>query len=640
MVVISAIGGIGGIGKTWLALQWAHSHLSRFPDGQLYINLRGFDPSGAPMPSRTALRSFLDALGVDPTTTPVDLDAQAALYRRLIAGKRLLIVLDNARDTSQVAPLLPGSPSCSVLVTSRNQLAGLVAMHGARPLDLDVLEEPEARDLLIRHLGRERLAAEPDAVARLLERCGGLPLALAIVAAHATVHQDFPLAALAEEVQEMSSQLDAFDTGELNVDLRTVFSWSYRSLRPGAAGLFRLLGLSPTPDIGLSAAACLARMSIRRIRVLLRDLERAYLVQQHLPGRYRMHDLLRLYAAERADHDDSEEVRYAAARRHVDFYLYTGSAGERLLYPERPAIGLGEPAAGCVPQSLKNAAAVWNWFDVEQPGLLAIHQFAAKQGWHDRVWQLAWTLTAFNWRRGNLREDLDAWRVGAAAADKLREPAIQARAHRCLGSAYARLEMYTEALDHLQRALAFAEQTDDVVDRAHIHRALSMAWARQGDDDQALSHCTKALHLLQTLDNPALEADALNAVGWFHARLGHYTEARGYCESALALHSRHQYRDGEANTLDSLGFIASHTNRHGEAIDFYLRALTLFRDLGHAYQEADTLVKLGDAYVAFGHLSGARDAWHQALDLFEKQHRKTDAEKIEAQLADLDDNSS
>ncbi len=636
-VVISAIGGMGGIGKTWLALHWAHLHLDRFPDGQLYVNLRGFGSSGTPLPLGAALRAILDAFAVDPATIPIDLDAQAALYRSLVAGKQMLIVLDNAYDTSQVTPLLPGSPTCTVLVTSRNQLAGLVTMYGALPIDLDILKEREARDLLIRHLGQDRVIAEPDAVTQLLERCGGLPLALAIVAAHAITHPDFPLATLAEEVKEMSAQLDAFETGELNVDLRTVFSWSYHALRVGPARLFRLLGMAPTPDIGLSAAACLAGVSNRRVRVLLRDLERAYLVQQHLPGRYRMHDLVRLYAAERADQEDSAETQHAAARRLVDFYLYTGSTGERLLYPERPAIEFGEPAAGYVPQSFENAAAVWRWFNAEQSCLLAIHQFSVEQGWHDRVWQLAWTLTAFNWRRGHLRDDLAAWRAGAAAADQLGDPAIQARAHRCLGNACARVEMYAEALYHLQQAVAFAEQSGDVIDQAQIHRSLSMAWARQGDDERALNHATEALHLLQTVDNPKLEADALNAVGWFHARLGQYSEARTYCESALALHHRHQYRDGEANTLDSLGFIARHTGLHRDAIDFYGRALILFRDLGHIYQEADTLAKLGETHAAFGQLDSARDAWQQALDLFNQQYRTAEAEQIETQLTGLDD---
>ncbi|MCA1675170.1 MAG: hypothetical protein LC799_24255, partial [Actinobacteria bacterium] len=292
-VVISAIGGAGGIGKTTLALHWAHQNMERFPDGQLYVNLRGFDPSGTPMPPAMAVRGFLDALGVEPGAIPVDLDAQAGLYRSLVAGKRMLIVLDNARDTAHVAPLLPGSPTCTVLVTSRQQLAGLVTAHGAWHLALDTLTEVEGRELLTRHLGPDRVAAESEALSYLLERCAGLPLALGIVAARAVAHPRFPLAVLAEELRETAARLDAWDAGELNVNLRAVFSCSYDALAAEAAEVFRLLGIAPGPDISLAAVASLTAQSITRARALLRDLEAAYLVQQHAPGRYRMHDLIR-----------------------------------------------------------------------------------------------------------------------------------------------------------------------------------------------------------------------------------------------------------------------------------------------------------------------------------------------------------
>ncbi|MEV4581475.1 BTAD domain-containing putative transcriptional regulator [Nonomuraea jabiensis] len=234
-VVISAIGGTGGVGKTWLALHWAHGNLPRFPDGQLYVNLRGFDPSDAPMPPETAVHGFLDALGVDAAAVPVGLEAQAALYRSLVAGKRMLIVLDNARDTDQVTPLLPGSPSCAVLVTSRRQLPGLITGHGARPIPLDTFDPDEARQAITRLLGEERVRAEPDAVADLLDRCGGLPLALGIVAARARMHPGFPLAVLAGQLREDSSRLDLLDAGEQTASLRAVFSWSYRALTPPAA---------------------------------------------------------------------------------------------------------------------------------------------------------------------------------------------------------------------------------------------------------------------------------------------------------------------------------------------------------------------------------------------------------------------
>jgi hypothetical protein len=297
--VVNAIGGTGGIGKTWLAVRWAHDNLEWFPDGQLYVNLRGFDPSGEPMPPGVALNGFLDALGVSPASIPADLDAKAGLYRGLVANRRMLILLDNARDTAQVAPLLPGSPTCRVLVTSRGQLGGAVTGHGARPLVLDMLTRSEAGRLLAHRLGHVRVAAEPAAVRALVDHCAGLPLALGIVAARAATHPDCPLAVLAGELREESARLDALDAGGLTANLRAVFAASYRSLPAAAAEVFRLLGLVPDPDLSLPAAASLTGLPTGQARGLLGELTGAHLLQEHVAGRYRMHDLVRLYAAQR-----------------------------------------------------------------------------------------------------------------------------------------------------------------------------------------------------------------------------------------------------------------------------------------------------------------------------------------------------
>ncbi|MFD0495965.1 AfsR/SARP family transcriptional regulator [Streptomyces rhizosphaericus] len=305
MVVISTLGGTGGIGKTWLALHWAHRHLEEFPDGQLYVNLRGFDPAVEPLSPTTALRGFLETLGTAPQAIPSDPDSQAGLYRSLVAGKRLLILLDDARDAAQIVPLLPGSPSCAVLITSRNQLTGLATVYGARPLALDVLSDAEARELLHHRLGAERVAAEPESVSALVRRCAGLPLALGILAARAATHPDFSLAVLADELSEDAAQLDVFDTGDVSGDLRGVFAASYRALAPETAQVFALLGLAPGPDISLRAAAALIGQPVPRTRALLRSIEAAHLVRQGPPDRYHMHDLVRLYAMERGELDFS-----------------------------------------------------------------------------------------------------------------------------------------------------------------------------------------------------------------------------------------------------------------------------------------------------------------------------------------------
>jgi hypothetical protein len=355
-VAISAISGIGGIGKTALALHWAHANLHRFPDGQLYVNLRGFDPSGRLTPAGDAVCGFLNALGVDPAALPIDLDAQAARYRSLVAGKRMLIVLDNARDIDEVTLLLPGSPTCTVLVTSRSHLAGLATLHGARLLNLGVLPELDAHALLARHLGDERLAAEPQAVADLLAMCAGLPLAVRIVAARAEHHPDFPLTVLAEELGDVSTRLDGLNAGDLRVNLRAVLSWSFHTLSPQAASLFGLLGIAPGPDISLPAAACLAALSTGQARAVLQELERASLVQQHVPGRYRMHDLIHLYATDIAHHRISDKERDSALRRVLDFYTHTAYTADRLLNPHRQPIQRDSPAPGVHSQPILDAA--------------------------------------------------------------------------------------------------------------------------------------------------------------------------------------------------------------------------------------------------------------------------------------------
>ncbi len=636
-VVISAIRGVGGIGKTWLAVHWAHQNMDRFPDGQLHVNLRGFDPAGAPVLPTVAVRGFLEGLGVDPGSIPAELDAQVGMYRSLVADRRMLIVLDNARDSAQIAPLLPGGPNCTVLITSRHQLGGLAATHGALLVPLDVLPDAEARELLARHLGHARVGAEPAAVAEILNYCAGLPLAISIVAARAIIHADFPLAVLAEELRDASARLDALNAGELSASMRAVISWSYDALNAEPARVFRMLGLVPGPDISLSAAASLTALTTKQSRELLQELECAHLVTQNAPDRYRLHDLLRLYAAERADCDESQDARHAALRRLVDFYLHTVAAGDRLLYPHREPIELGPPADGCLPHPLDDEQSALAWFDAEHPCLLAAQRLAAERGWHTPVWQLAWTLDTFHRRRGRLHDQLASWRAGLVAAEHLGKWATQALAYRRLGRACARLDRPAEALKHLRQALTLAEQVEDVPNQAHTHYALAQAWEQQGDDRRSITHATQALYLFQGMNNPIWEAQALNLVGWFQARLGHSQQALACCESALTLFRQHHDRDGEANTLDSLGYIAHHTGRFTEALGHYQQALALYRDLGDTYFEADTLARLGRTYAAGQQHAAARAAWRQALTLYQVQHRTSDADRVQQQLDAIND---
>ncbi|MEU4475897.1 BTAD domain-containing putative transcriptional regulator [Micromonospora sp. NPDC023888] len=632
-VVISAIGGSGGIGKTSLVLRWAHTHLDRFADGQLYADLRGFGPGFGPVSPSTVIRGFLEALGVAPNAIPVDPDTQAALYRSLLAGRQMLIVLDNARDANQVVPLLPGSPTCTVLVTSRRELAALTATHRARPIALDVLSPHESRELLIGHLGPERVAAEPAAVSTLVDQCAGLPLALGIVAARAATRPQLPLATLARELRDASARLDALDAGELNVNLRAVFSSSVAALSREAATVFALFGLVPTDDISLPAVASLIGVPATRARELLRQLEATYLVHQHVPGRFRMHDLVRLHAAEQATETVDAETRDAALRRLVDFYLHTAYAADRLLDPWRPPITIGCPAPGCTPEQAHGVAESMAWFDTEHPHLLSVQQVSVSRGWHRQVWQLARALATFHARRGRKRDQVTVWQAGAAAADAEGDPAVQAMAHRFLGQAIQWLGDIRATVARFQIAMAYAEQAGDLAEEARSHFALGVTWSFEGDHQQALTHNRLAVGMFRSLADPVEEARCLNGVGWSLALLERYDEARAACEQAVELYRRHRHPDAAADALHSLGYIDQQTGRHAEALAYYQQARTVYADVGNTRGEVDCLTSLGELYTSMGKRTEAQQAWQEAVDLLQVQRRTGEAALLRQRMS-------
>ncbi|WP_410601048.1 BTAD domain-containing putative transcriptional regulator [Amycolatopsis sp. lyj-90] len=631
--IVATIDGSGGIGKSWLTLHWAHRNLDQFPDGQLYWDLRGFDPAAGPVPPTVVLCGFIEALGIDPETIPTGTDAQAGLFRSVTARRRMLIILDNARDSAHVLPLLPGSPSCTVVVTSRNQLTSLAASHNARRLTVKALNTAEATELLTRKLGRERVISQPEAVAELLGHCAGLPLALGIVAARACTNPGFPLAVLADELHDVSTRLDALDTGEPTSSVRAVFSASYQALRPDVARVFRLLGLVSSPDISLAAVASLAGQPKAGTHIAMRGLEAAHLVQQPVPGRYRMHDLVRLYSAEHAQCDEPADSRTAAVRRLCLFYLQTAYAADRLVYPQRPPITLSSAETGGVPHSIVDRASAMTWFEQEFPCLLAVQHLASEQGWDTLVWQLAWVLHSFFWRSGDWHDCVTAWSLGVAAADRLGAPDVQALARRNLGEACAHVGDHDGALKNLEHALELAESSDDRAALVLTHRSLSVAWEQQGDDKRALRHAEDMLRLCEDIGDHLGTADALHGIGWLQARLGQHRRATATCEQALALVKQHDRREAEAAVLDSLGYIAHHSGQRAMALKHFHQALALCRDLGNTHIEAEVQVHLGETLRADGEHGQARQAWQRALQLYEEQHRVAKAESLRQELA-------
>lgn len=661
-VVITAIEGTAGVGKSALAVHWAHRIADRFPDGQLYVNLRGFDPVGVVMSPGEAIRGFLDALRVPPNQIPVGLEAQIGLYRSLLAQRRMLIVLDNARDADHVRPLLPGSPGCLVVVTSRNQLSGLVATEAAHPVMLDVLSADEARDLLAHRLGPERVEAEPEAVDSLVERCARLPLALAIVAARAAGHPHFGLATLAAELlgagasgpdptgrshpsdpsdpsdpdedDDRSPGLGVLSTGDTASDLRTVFSWSYHTLKPEAARLFRFLGVHPGPHIGVTAAASLAGMPPREVRPLLAELTRAHLIEEQAPGRYAFHDLLRTYAAELAQSHEPRSERRQAWARVLDHYLHTAYTAARVLDPARKPLDLDRPATGVTLEPIAGFDEAVTWFTEQHAELLAAMDRAAQTGFETHIMRMAWAFWDYLDKQGHWHDWLATQHAALDAAVRAKDRDWQGRAHGGLGTVYARLGDYDEARSHLEQAVETFAALKDPVRQAGVHLTLSHLAGLRDDHAEALANTERARALYEETGDRGGQADALNGIGWCYAQLGEYEQAIRCTREAIELQRELGDREGEAHATDSLGYAQHRLGRYDEAEHCFRQALDIHRDLGNRYYQADTLTHLGDTQHAAGDREAARESWQAALKLLEELDH-ADAEGVRARLADV-----
>ncbi|HEV2374493.1 MAG TPA: tetratricopeptide repeat protein [Streptosporangiaceae bacterium] len=631
---VLTIVGTAGVGKTCLAVHWAHQIADRFPDGQLYVNLRGFDPSGQVMDPAAAMRRFLDALQVAPERIPADLDAQVALYRGQLARRRILVLLDNARDTAHVRPLLPGAPDCLVLITSRNQLTGLAVADGAHPVTLDLFSTAEARELLSHRIGSGRLTAEAGAGDEIITRCARLPLALAIVAARATTHPHLPLAALASELRDRNARLDTLTTDDQYTDVRAVFSWSYHTLTPDAARLFRLLSLHPGPHISVGAAASLAAHPIDQVRPLLAELTRASLLAEHIPGRYTRHDLLHAYATHLTHAIDLDEQRRAAAHRMLDHYLHTAHAADRLVHPARDPITLTPAQPGVTPEHPTGREQALAWFTAEHPVLLAAVEHATTNGFHTHTWQLAFTLSTFLDWRGHWHDLAHTSRTAVAAAQQQADPTVQARAHRILARAYTILGRFDDAHNEFHNAFDLDREAGDQVGQANTHHRLAYLWGQQGHLMQALDHAQQALQIFRAADHQRGRADALNNVGWYHALLGDHQQTLNYCAQALTLQQDLGNHRGQAETWDSLGYAHHHLGQQTRAITCYQHALALYQDLGERYHEAETLTHLGETHHAADNPEAAHDAWHQALTILNDLGHP-DADTVRAKLHDL-----
>jgi len=612
-VVISAIGGTAGVGKTALAVQWARQRADRFPDGQLYVNLRGYDPA-QPVMAADALAGFLRVLGVPGQEIPPGEDERAARYRSLLDGRQMLIVLDNAGSAEQVRPLLPGSPACTVVVTSRDALAGLVARHGAVRLDLDLLPLADAVRLL-RELIGDRARADPGAVTALADRCARLPLALRVAAELAAARPADSLAGLVGELADQQRRLDLLDAGgDPRTAVRAVFSWSFRRLGADAALAFRTAGLHPGRDFDAWAVAALAGASLDRARRMLDTLARAHLIQPVGAGRYSLHDLLRGYARELAAADGEAEQRTALTRL-FDYYLRTAAAAMDTLHPaersHRPCVP--PSASPAPPVSDTDAARVW--LDAERATLVAVSVHAAGHGQPLPAIRLAAILFRYLDRGGHFAEAVVLHSHALIAARQHGDRAAEAASLTALGVTALQQGRYPDGAAYLEQALALSRQDGDGAGQARALGNLSMACYLEGRYGQGSEWCQQAVALYRAAGDQAGETTTLANLGLLELRQGRYRQASERLQRSLALARANGNRAMETGVLVTLGEVSLRQGAYQRAAGLLRQALALARATGNRNREVSALARLGEACLRLGRCEQAASHLRLALAL-------------------------
>ncbi|MEU2226833.1 helix-turn-helix domain-containing protein [Streptomyces sp. NPDC018347] len=609
-VVISAIGGMAGVGKTALAVHWAHQEADRFPDGQLYVNLRGFEESGRPLSPGDALAGFLEALGVPSSSVPRGLEERSALFRERTASRRLIVVLDNARDEEQVRPLLPASTGCLTIITSRSQLSGLAVTEGATLVGLDVWTREEALAALAARIGEERCRAEPRAAAELVELCGFLPLAVAIVGAQVSASPQLPLGPVVRELRDSRPRLDALSSGDRRVDVRAVFSWSYRALTPGTARFFRFLALHPGPSVSAEAAASLAGIGMAEARRHLRELISANLLSRDAEGRYVLHDLVRAYGAELVE--DERDDRLGGQTRLLDYLRHNAHLANRLLgraesEPPEP------PADEVVRIPFDTREGALDWFRQEESTVAAALRSLddPRLLWfraNTQDWVSYYSVT------GRWTEEIETKRIGLEAALLLDEPTAVARNSASLARALAETGQTEEADQQVELLLGLLHRLGPV-ERAATERSIGWVRGRQKRHAEALHHARRALEIYRAEGDDGAAAREMNAVGWYLALLGRYEETIALCEEAVPLLRRHRNVRIEAAARDTMGYARQRLGDLDAAMADYRESLRLYAEGFDGYNQAEVLDHLATAQQERGDRVGARESWLRAADL-------------------------
>jgi DNA-binding SARP family transcriptional activator/Tfp pilus assembly protein PilF len=612
-VAVVAISGTAGVGKTTLAVHWAHRVHERFPDGQLYANLRGFEPGGEAMAPAEALRGFLEALSTPHSRIPSDLDAQAGLFRSLLAGRRMLIVLDNARETDQVRPLLPGAPGHLVVVTSRNQLADLDAAY---TMSLEMLPPEDSVTLFVQTAGEDRLANEPrELVSKTIELCGRLPLAIRIAAARLRFRPSWRLADLVERLRDQDQRLAELADGSRGV--AAALDLSYQQLTTDQQRMYRLVGLHPGQDIDPYAAAALTRTAAIPARRLLDQLLDAHLLQETRPSRYVLHDLVRAHAADTAGATETAPDRRAALTRLLDHYRHTAARAMDVAYPydsgRRPRVPpAGFATPGDDPADPGRAVAL---LDVELPNVLAAARYAANHGWPEHTMHLSAILHRHLYIRGRLRDAESIHQQALAIARDTGNRAGELAALIDLGETYRLQGHYQQALDQYGLALAVARDTGNRASELDALTGLGHVHHLQGRYQQALDSYRLALAVARDTGNRTSELNALRGLGYVYQLQGSYQQALDHMRPALEMARATGNQASELNALRSLGQVYQLQGRYQQALDHYRRALAMARIAGSRIGELAALVSLGCIHRLEGRYQPATDHYRLVLSI-------------------------
>jgi tetratricopeptide (TPR) repeat protein/DNA-binding SARP family transcriptional activator len=610
-VLTVVIDGPPGIGKSTLAVQWAQAVAPSFPDGQLFVNLRGFDALGQVAEPGEALTDFLSSIGVPYRDIPADLQAKSALFRTMTAGRRMLVVADNARDAEQVRPLIPGSAGCLVIVTSRNRLAGLHARDGAHLLTLDLPTLDDARESLRRRLGDTRVAGDPAALDDIIDGCGRLPLAMAIITARAAANPAVPLAEIAREIRGNRTNLDVFTGDDPTLDLRAVCSWSYRLLSEPAARLFRLLSLHPGPDFSVPTLASLAGIATGEVAGVLAELRRTRLLTEHWPGRYVFHDLIRVYAMELTGAVEPESERRRALCRFVDHLLLTAHAANDFLMP---SLRLTPPAGcsdGVAAEPVTDVAAALDWFAAE----LSVVEATIAGVRHDgfQPWRLALTLMTYYERTGRYQAWGATATVALDAATAAGDTLGEAHIHRMLAGARTFSGDHAAAAEHLRRAIVLFERAGLAAERGYAMCNLGTVEHNQNRFDAAIAHYQNAVDLFTTIEHESGRATALYGMSYCLARLGRYEETLETLKTAYGIFGAFGNEHEQAGTLNVTASVYHRLGRYDESTEHRMEAIRILASTGDQVHYVEAYTDLGGNYAEIGRYDDAEQAFRHAL---------------------------